>query len=61
LDIGRQVNPAIRCVGISANTSRLSEPERSKYLAQLSSEYGLPAVDPIALGVGSIVDFLGEV
>ena len=60
LDIGRQVNPDIRCVGISANTSRLSEPERTEYLAQLSADYGLPAVDPIALGVGSIVDFLGE-
>jgi uncharacterized NAD-dependent epimerase/dehydratase family protein len=60
LDIGRQVNPTIRCVGISANTSKLSEPERTEYLAQLSADYGLPAVDPIALGVGSIVDFLGE-
>jgi uncharacterized NAD-dependent epimerase/dehydratase family protein len=61
LDIGRQVNPTIRCVGISANTSKLSEPERTEYLAQLSADYGLPAVDPIALGVGPIVDFLGEV
>ena len=60
LDIGAQVNPSIRCVGISVNTSMLSELERAEYLEQLSSDYGLPAVDPIALGVGPLVDFLAE-
>jgi len=60
LDIGAQVNPSIRCVGISVNTSMLSELERAEYLAQLSSDYGLPAIDPIALGVGPLVDFLTE-
>ena len=60
LDIGAQVNPSIRCVGISVNTSMLSELERAEYLRQLSSDYGLPAVDPIALGVGPLVDFLTE-
>lgn len=60
LDIGAQVNPSIRCVGISVNTSMLSGLERAEYLAQLSSDYGLPAVDPIALGVGPLVDFLTE-
>jgi uncharacterized NAD-dependent epimerase/dehydratase family protein len=58
LDIGRQVNPDIRCVGISVNTSMLDEIERAAYLANLSSAFGLPAVDPIALGVGAIVDTL---
>jgi uncharacterized NAD-dependent epimerase/dehydratase family protein len=60
LDIGAQVNPSIRCAGISVNTSMLSELERAEYLAQLSSDYGLPAIDPIALGVGPLVDFLTE-
>ena len=60
LDIGAQVNPSIRCAGISVNTSMLSELERAEYLAQLSSDYGLPAVDPIALGVGPLVDLLAE-
>jgi uncharacterized NAD-dependent epimerase/dehydratase family protein len=60
LDIGAQVNPSIRCVGISVNTSMLSELERAEYLAQLSSDYGLPAVDPIALGVGPLVDLLTQ-
>jgi uncharacterized NAD-dependent epimerase/dehydratase family protein len=60
LDIGRQVNPDIRCVGISVNTSMLDDAERISYLAQLSADYGLPAVDPIALGVGPLVDVLTE-
>ena len=58
LDVGRQVNPDIRCVGISVNTAMLDEIERAAYLANLSSAFGLPAVDPIALGVGAIVDTL---
>jgi uncharacterized NAD-dependent epimerase/dehydratase family protein len=60
LDIGMQVNPNLRCVGISVNTSSLDDAERVSYLAQLSADYGLPAVDPIALGVGPLVDFLTE-
>jgi uncharacterized NAD-dependent epimerase/dehydratase family protein len=60
LDIGRQVNRDIRCVGISVNTSMLDEIARAEYLGDLSAAFGLPAVDPIALGVGPIVDFLGE-
>jgi uncharacterized NAD-dependent epimerase/dehydratase family protein len=59
LDIGRQVNPAITCVGISVNTSPLSsEQERIDYLADLSATYKVPAVDPLKTGVGAIVDFL---
>jgi hypothetical protein len=38
----------------------LDDAERVSYLAQLSADYGLPAVDPIALGVGPLVDFLTE-
>jgi len=56
-DIGRQVNPGIRCVGISVNTSTLSSDEaRLAYLADLSTRYGLPAVDSLFTGVGAIVD-----
>ena len=60
LDIGMQVNPNLRCLGLSVNTSSLDDAERVSYLAQLSADYGLPAVDPIALGVGPLVDFLTE-
>jgi len=58
-DIGKQVNPGIRCVGISVNTSTLStEKEREAHLAELSAAYGLPAVDPLYTGVAPIVDHL---
>ena len=58
-DIGKQMNPAVRCVGISVNTSALpTDEERQAYLDNLSAEYGLPAVDPLLGGVGPIVDYL---
>jgi uncharacterized NAD-dependent epimerase/dehydratase family protein len=62
IDIGRQVNPDITCVGISVNTSPVSGDEaRLAYLADLSAEYGVPAVDPLLTGVAAIVDHLAEV
>jgi uncharacterized NAD-dependent epimerase/dehydratase family protein len=58
-DIGKQVNPDIRCVGISVNTSTLGgDDERERYLSDLSGRHGLPAVDPLFTGVGAIVDHL---
>lgn len=48
--IGRLTNPAIRCVGISVNTSTLPDGERAGYLQGLSDRYGLPCVDPMAGG-----------
>jgi uncharacterized NAD-dependent epimerase/dehydratase family protein len=42
------------------NTSKLSDEERSRYLAETSRELGLPCVDPVATGVGPIVDQLLE-
>lgn len=58
VSLGRQVNPAMRCVGISANTQSLSDSERESYLAELSRKHGVPAVDPLVTGVGPIVSFL---
>ena len=58
IDIGSQLNPAIRCVGISANTQSLSEDERAAYLHTLSVTHGVPAVDPLVTGVGAIVDHM---
>ncbi len=58
LRIGSVVNPAIRMVGISANTSGLEETQRAEYLSALSETYGVPAVDSVATGVGAIVDVL---
>ena len=58
LRIGSVVNPAIRVVGISANTSGLEEAQRAEYLRSLSETYGVPAVDSVATGVDAIVDVL---
>ena len=58
LEAGRITNPAIRCVGISVNTSTLEATQREGYLRSLAETMGLPCVDPIAGGVGPIVDLL---
>jgi len=53
--MGRRTNPAIRCVGISINTSGLAPTKRSGYLAERSRETGLPCVDPMLDGCGAIL------
>lgn len=58
VELGRQVNPSIHCVGISVNTSNLPTDERAAYLSALEREFGLPVVDPLIDGVGPIVDQL---
>lgn len=55
---GRLTNPAIRCVGVSINTSTLSDDEREAYLGKIAAETGLPCVDPVATGVGPLVDHI---
>ena len=57
---GKLTNPGIQCVGISVNTSSLPEDERQGYLDDLSNKHGLPCVDPVATGVGPIVDYINE-
>ena len=54
VDIGRRTNLEIQCVGISVNTSSLSEEEAKEYLAQLTQEHGLPATDPMRFGMAEI-------
>ena len=58
IELGRQVNPGIRPVGISVNTSNLPADERAGYLQALSEAHGLPAVDPLVEGVSAIADRL---
>ncbi len=53
---GQVTSPNIQCVGISINTSTLPAEDRADYLAEISDEVGLPCVDPVATGVGPIVD-----
>jgi D-glutamate N-acetyltransferase len=57
---GRLTNSAIRCVGISINTSGLSNDDRAACLASAAAESGLPCVDPVATGVGPLVDYIVE-
>jgi len=54
LVLGRRTNPAIRCVGVSVNTSRLPAADRNSYLERLAAETGLPCVDPVIDGCASI-------
>lgn len=54
--MGRRTNPAIRCVGISVNTSKLDAGKRGDYLRDLSTKTGLPCVDPLIDGCGAIVE-----
>jgi uncharacterized NAD-dependent epimerase/dehydratase family protein len=58
LACGRLTNPEIRPVGIAVNTQALSDEEARAYLAQVASEHGLPATDPVRYGVTEIVDHL---
>jgi uncharacterized NAD-dependent epimerase/dehydratase family protein len=56
--LGSLTNPAIRCVGVALNTSKVPAGERAALLARYHGETGLPCVDPIKDGVGPIVDRL---
>jgi len=55
---GRVTSPDIQCVGVSVNTSSLSADARRDYLARKTDELELPCVDPVATGVGPIVDYV---
>lgn len=58
LKLATLTNPKVRCVGVSVNTSRLSDPDAQVYLAELSSEVGQPCVDAYRYGVEPILDKL---
>ena len=60
VEIGSSVNPLIRPVGISVNTSGLEHSEAEKYLRNLAHTHELPAVDPIRTGVADIVRYLKD-
>ena len=49
--LGSLTNPAIRCAGISMNTSSFSEDQAEKVLAEYSERlHGMPVADPIRGG-----------
>jgi len=51
---GRLTNHAIRCVGISINSSELTDAQWRTYRAGLERELDLPVVDPMRGGVASL-------
>lgn len=51
-------NRAARVVGISLDTSALSDLERAETIAQMAARTGLPVIDPIATGADAIADAL---
>jgi len=53
---GRLTNPDIRCIGVSVNTSALSDGEADKLLQELESKLGLPCVDAFRHGAARLVD-----
>jgi uncharacterized NAD-dependent epimerase/dehydratase family protein len=48
--LGRRTNSAIRCGGISLNTAALDADTARDRLAEVSTQLGLPAADPIRKG-----------
>ena len=50
LRLGARTNPAIRCAGLSYNTSHLGEEEALALMAAESERLGLPVADPIRGG-----------
>jgi uncharacterized NAD-dependent epimerase/dehydratase family protein len=48
--LGRRTNPAIRCGGVSFNTSTMGEAEADALMAAESQRLGLPVADPIRGG-----------
>ena len=57
---GSLTNPDIICVGISVNTSRLSDTERKLYLRRLAEDTGLPCVDSVIDGCDAIARQIKE-
>jgi uncharacterized NAD-dependent epimerase/dehydratase family protein len=55
---GRLFNPEIRCIGVSVNTSGLSEEDGKRYLAETEARLGLPCVDAYKDGAERLVDAL---
>lgn len=58
VEAGQLTNPGVRCVGISINSSSLSDAEWASYAKELNDQLGLPVVDPMRGGVDAIATAL---
>jgi uncharacterized NAD-dependent epimerase/dehydratase family protein len=55
--MGRITNPAIRCCGISLNTSALDDRTAAQEIAAMAQRTGLPVADPVReLGLEQLLD-----
>nr|WP_243451957.1 DUF1611 domain-containing protein [Sphingosinicella soli] len=52
----RRTNPAARFVGVSLNTSALDERAARRAIEDAHARTGLPAFDPLRLGIEAVVD-----
>lgn len=50
LGLGRRTNPAIRCAGVSMNTSSLSDRDARELIKSTTTSLNLPAADPMRGG-----------
>lgn len=60
LPLARVTSPDCFWAGICVDTSRLPDGRRLAYLEELEGRYGVPATDPVAIGVANIADLLLE-
>ena len=56
VEAGSLTNPNIQCVGVSINSTGLSDSEREIYKKEVCDNTGLPCVDPLIDGPGAIID-----
>ncbi|MBB3811363.1 DUF1611 domain-containing protein [Pseudochelatococcus contaminans] len=58
LTLARIVNPGCKVVGVSLNTSRLTDDDALEICARTEAQLGLPVVDPFRHGADRLVTAL---
>jgi uncharacterized NAD-dependent epimerase/dehydratase family protein len=58
LEAARLTNPAVRCAGVSINSSTLSNAQWSDYASDVAQRLQLPVVDPMRGGVDALAEAL---
>ena len=61
LRMAQIVNPDCEVVGVSVNTSHLSDEEAKAYLSEVEQRLMLPTIDPFRHGAGRLVDALEKI
>lgn len=56
IEAAQLTNANVRLVGVSLNTSALSERQRAEALAQASQELGVPSFDPLKTAADAVLD-----